>query len=163
MGSRADVGSSIKSTSGSTARALAMQSRCCWPPESPRAGLLQPVLYLIPDAPRPVRALLHDLVQLRLVFDAVDPGAIGDVVVNAHGEGIGLLEYHAHLLPQQRGVHAWIVDILVRPGAPSRPSCTPSTRSFMRFKHFKNVDLPQPEGPIRAMTVFSCDIHIDIL
>ena len=37
MGSRALVGSSISKTSGSTARARAMQSRCCWPPERPRA------------------------------------------------------------------------------------------------------------------------------
>ena len=37
MGSRAEVGSSISSTSGSTAKALAMHSRCCWPPERPRA------------------------------------------------------------------------------------------------------------------------------
>ena len=27
----------MSSTSGSTARALAMQRRCCWPPESPNA------------------------------------------------------------------------------------------------------------------------------
>ncbi len=37
MGSRALVGSSISSTFGSTARARAMQSRCCWPPDRPRA------------------------------------------------------------------------------------------------------------------------------
>lgn len=39
IGSRALVGSSIKSTSGFTASARAMQSRCCCPPESPRALL----------------------------------------------------------------------------------------------------------------------------
>ena len=27
----------------------------------------------------------------------------------------------------------------------------PSTRSFMRLSVFKNVDLPQPDGPIRAV------------
>src|SRR5665213_2833338 len=32
-GSRADVGSSIKRTSGSSAKARAMQRRCCSPPE----------------------------------------------------------------------------------------------------------------------------------
>ncbi len=37
-GSKAEVGSSSNSTSGSTARALAMHSRCCCPPDSPRAG-----------------------------------------------------------------------------------------------------------------------------
>ena len=39
-------------------------------------------------------------------------GPIGDVVINTHWEGIGLLEYHAHLLPYKRGVHAGIVNIL---------------------------------------------------
>ena len=39
IGSRAEVGSSMSSTSGSTASALAMQSRCCCPPESPNALL----------------------------------------------------------------------------------------------------------------------------
>ena len=34
IGSSAEQGSSISSTSGLTARARAMQSRCCWPPES---------------------------------------------------------------------------------------------------------------------------------
>lgn len=37
IGSSADVGSSIRSTSGSTASALAMQSLCCCPPDIPSA------------------------------------------------------------------------------------------------------------------------------
>ena len=37
IGSRAEAGSSIRITSGSTAIARAMQRRCCWPPESPSA------------------------------------------------------------------------------------------------------------------------------
>ena len=37
IGSSAEHGSSSSSTSGSTASARAMQSRCCWPPESPSA------------------------------------------------------------------------------------------------------------------------------
>ena len=41
IGSSADVGSSIKITSGSTASARAIQSRCCCPPESPNADLFK--------------------------------------------------------------------------------------------------------------------------
>ena len=41
MGSRAEVGSSIKSTSGSTASALAMHRRCCCPPDRPRADFFR--------------------------------------------------------------------------------------------------------------------------
>ncbi len=29
---------------------------------------------------------------------------------------------------------------------------TPSMRSFMRFRQRRRVDLPQPEGPMRAVT-----------
>ena len=40
MGSSALVGSSIRSTFGSTASARAIQSLCCWPPERPSAFFL---------------------------------------------------------------------------------------------------------------------------
>ena len=39
IGSSAEHGSSISSTSGCTAIARAMHSRCCCPPESPEPGL----------------------------------------------------------------------------------------------------------------------------
>ena len=32
---------------------------------------------------------------------------------------------------------------------------TPGMRSFMRFSVFKKVDLPQPEGPMSAVMLFS--------
>ena len=38
IGSSAEHGSSMRMTSGSTAIVRAMQSRCCWPPESPMPG-----------------------------------------------------------------------------------------------------------------------------
>ena len=38
-------------------------------------------------------------------------GAIGDVVVDAHGERVRFLEHHAHPLPQQVHVHI-AVDVL---------------------------------------------------
>ena len=37
IGSSADVGSSISRMSGSIARARAIRSRCCWPPDSASA------------------------------------------------------------------------------------------------------------------------------
>ena len=39
-------------------------------------------------------------------------GAVGNIIINAHGEGIGLLKYHAYLFPEQRGIHPLIVNIL---------------------------------------------------
>lgn len=48
MGSSAEVGSSKRSTSGSTAMALAIQSRCCCPQNRLRHGIVS--LYLFPDS-----------------------------------------------------------------------------------------------------------------
>ena len=60
VGSRAEQGSSISSTLGPTARARAMQSRCCWPPDSAPPGRAQPILDLVPQ-PGPDQARLHQL------------------------------------------------------------------------------------------------------
>ena len=43
---------------------------------------------------------------------AMYSGAIGDIVVNTHGEGIGLLEYHAHFFSQKGGIHSLIINVL---------------------------------------------------
>ena len=40
------------------------------------------------------------------------PGAVGNVVVDAHGEGVRLLEDHADLAPQLVHVHGRREDIL---------------------------------------------------
>jgi hypothetical protein len=52
IGSRAEQGSSISSTSGSTAIARAMHSRCCWPPDRP-CRLAETVLDLVPEVGGP--------------------------------------------------------------------------------------------------------------
>ncbi|CAN3975603.1 sporulation transcription factor Spo0A, partial [Dysosmobacter welbionis] len=80
--------------------------------------LLQPVLHLVPDGGGAER-VLHDLVQLGPGADAVGPGAVGHVVIDAHREGIGLLEHHADLLAQPGGVHIGGVDVL--PGVVDLP------------------------------------------
>ena len=71
--------------------------------------LFQPVLHLVPDGRSP-ESLLRNLVQLGPIADAMGSGAVGDVVVNAHGEGIGLLENHADLLAQ--AVDLRVEDVL---------------------------------------------------
>ena len=52
------------------------------------------------------------LVQLCLVVHTVQPGAVGDVIVDAHGERVGLLEHHAHPAAQLGGLHLAGKDIL---------------------------------------------------
>ena len=73
--------------------------------------LLQAVLHLVPDGGAPEGAL-HDVVQLGLAPDAVGPGTVGNIVVDAHGEGVGLLEDHADLPPQGADIHTGGEDVL---------------------------------------------------
>ena len=38
-------------------------------------------------------------------------GAVGDIIVDGHGEGVGLLEHHAHPLTQDVDVHLIFIDV----------------------------------------------------
>ena len=154
MGSSALVGSSMSSTSGSTASARAMQRRCCCPPERPRAFFFRRSLTSSQMA-APRSELLDDLVELCAVADAMRARAVGDVVVDAHGEGIRLLEYHADLAAQARSRPCRARRCPARGTRHSPSIFTPGTRSFMRSSVLRNVDLPQPDGPMRAVMLFS--------
>ena len=99
MGSSALVGSSISSTSGSTASARAMHSRCCWPPERPSALFFSRSFTSSQiAAPRSERSTMSSSFARR--FHAVRARAVGDVVVNAHRERVRLLKHHADLPAQ---------------------------------------------------------------
>ena len=63
IGSRAEHGSSMRMTSGSTAIVRAMHSRCCWPPESPMPGCVEAVLDLLPQ-PGAAQRLLDALARV---------------------------------------------------------------------------------------------------
>ena len=63
MGSSAEQGSSIRMTSGFTAMARAMHSRCCWPPDRAKALCLSLSLTSSHSAARR-RRLLDHVVQL---------------------------------------------------------------------------------------------------
>ena len=119
MGSRALVLSSMSSISGSTARARAMHRRCCWPPERPRALFLRRSFTSSQmAASRRERSTISS--SFARFAHAVGARAVGDVVVYAHGEGVGLLEHHAYLAAQARDVHVLAVDVLAVIAAPRR-------------------------------------------
>ena len=66
----------------------------------------------------------------------MDSRPIGNVVIDTHGKGVGLLEYHAYFLSQQGGIHLGIINILIiQENGPIY--LTPGTRSFMRFSVFR--------------------------
>ena len=76
-----------------------------------KSALFQAILHLVPQGCAPQRAF-HQLVQLGLIAHAVQLGAVGDVVVDAHGEGVCLLEHHAHAAAQVGQLHLAGKDVL---------------------------------------------------
>ncbi len=80
--------------------------------------LLEAILDLVPDGGTP-QALLADLVQNAPAVLPVDAQRVDDVLVDAHGEGVRLLEDHPHPLAQLDDVHLRAVDgVLVEAHVP---------------------------------------------
>ena len=101
MGSSALVGSSMQQHLGLHGQGASDAQALLLAAGQAQGALLQPVLQLVPDGGRCAATALDDLVQLRA--SARTPWrarAVGDVVVDAHGEGVRLLEHHAHALAQ---------------------------------------------------------------
>ena len=72
--------------------------------------LVEAVLDLVPEGGIAER-LLDDLVECLLVADALEAEAVGDVVVNGLGEGVGFLEDHADVAAQGDDVDLRAVDV----------------------------------------------------
>ncbi len=148
IGSSAEQGSSMRRTSGSTASARAMQSRCCCPPESPRRARLEPVLHLVPERCLTKRAL-HPLVQVLLHPEHARP--VGDVLVDRLDEGFGFWK----TMPIRR--RTWTGSTPLRRGldrgrGPRPVTSAPGIRSFIRLKQRMYVLFPHPDGPMKAVT-----------
>ncbi|SIQ65962.1 hypothetical protein SAMN05421641_11177 [Paracoccus thiocyanatus] len=112
MGSSAEQGSSINSTSGWVATARAMQSRCCWPPDRPVPGSFSRSLTSFHSAaPRSDFSTISSS-SARLAGQAVDARAIGHIVIDRLGKGVGFLEHHADAGTQLHRVDALVIDIL---------------------------------------------------
>ncbi len=98
------------------------------------------------------QAAFHRFFEHRALVDAIDAETVGDVVEDGFREGIRLLEHHADAAAQIGDVHGQNVLAVQRR--------SPSTRvfrsvSFMRFMVRRKVDLPQPEGPMKAVTLLA--------
>ena len=153
VGSSAEHGSSISSTSGCTASARAMHSRCCCPPESAPPGVAEPVLDLVPEAGR-CRQLLDDRRRVVATVDARELQAGEHVLGDGHRrERVGLLEHHADAAADLGGREAAAVDVDAVEQRSAPPSAAPGTSSCMRLRMRRNVDFPQPDGPMSAVTL----------
>ena len=77
------------------------------------AGMVEAVLHLFPQA-RLADTLFHNLVELGLAArHAMNARAIGDVLVDRLGEGIGLLEHHADAGAELHHIDLGVIDVLV--------------------------------------------------
>ena len=93
----------------------------------------------------------NDFVQLSLVFDTVDPGTVSDIVVNSSWEKDWAgVEYHTGFFTQQSDIYVGIVDVLAV-NFDLTGDLYIVHEIIHRFRVFKKVDLPQPEGPIKAV------------
>ena len=108
IGSRAEQGSSISTTSGSTAIGPGDAEPLLLPTGEAHGRLLEAVLHLVPERGL-AEGLLDDVVEV--VLHARQPGAEGDVVVDRLRERVRLLEHHADALAHLDRVDAGVVEI----------------------------------------------------
>ena len=114
---------------------------------------------------RPARFRLvdHDLLEVGLRSgQAVDARAVGDVLEDRLGEGIGLLEHHADAGAQLHDVEAGVVDVLAV-DLDLAGHAALGMVSFMRLMQRRKVDLPQPDGPMKAITPLLGDVDSHVL
>ncbi len=79
----------------------------------PGAWLVEALLHLVPQ-PGAAQGFLHQRVEFGLARDQpVQARSIGDVLVDRLGEGVGLLEHHAHAGTQGHHVHLRVMDVFV--------------------------------------------------
>jgi hypothetical protein len=82
----------------------------------------------------------------------VDARAIGDILVDRLGERVRLLEHHADARAKLHHVHRRRIDILaVERDLAGRRAL--AIVSFIRLSVRRKVDLPQPDGPMNAVTL----------
>ena len=152
-GSSDAVGSSSSSTSGSGATARAMHSRCCWPPDRVMATRVQSVLHFVPQG-RAASTLARRCRPAR-AWERILPTRESSrhVVSDGHGgKGGRSLEHHADAAPHLRSGSCPLVDVFaVQQHRARHPP--PRHSSCIRFRQRSSVDLPQPDGPMIAVTV----------
>src|SRR5665648_499452 len=150
IGSRADAGSSIRSTCGLTAMARAMHNRCCWPPDKDEPGRSSRSLTSFHRfarlSDRSTRSAPSDL-EMRRLFSRIPASTFSatDIV----GNGLGRWK----TIPTCRRTATGSTSEPYRstPSIATFPSTrAPGMTSCMRLSVRMKVDFPQPDGPMIA-------------
>ena len=130
-----------------------MHRRCCWPPESAPPGASSRSFTSFHRPARVRQRSTSSSASCRHV-DAGELQAGQHVLADGHGrERVGLLEHHADPAPHVGGPGAGAVDVVAVEAGPRRPARPPGTSSCIRLRMRRNVDLPQPDGPMSAVTL----------
>ena len=148
-GSSALVGSSNSITSGCMASARAMATRCCWPPESWMG-------YAPPRSPSPRAPALGQLVGLVLLHPFTSTGPA--LTLSSTVMLVNRLNCW-NTMPIFWRIWSIFVSLEVM-STPSNTICPP-VGSSNRFRQRKNVDLPEPDGPMTATTSPFADVDVD--
>ena len=152
MGSSAEHGSSMSSTCGLTAMARAMQRRCCWPPERPEPGLSRRSLTsfhrfaaVSACSTRSAASVLGS--RLLLSRTPARTFSAMDIV----GNGLG--RWNTMPICRRTATGSTSGPYRSMPSIATVPSTrAPGITSCMRLMERRNVDLPQPDGPMSAVT-----------
>src|SRR6185437_10961720 len=152
-GSSDAVGSSSNSTSGCVASARAMQSRCCWPPESATAlAFSRSFTSSQRAARRSARSTMSSRSARPIWVPCTWSPAATLSRIDIVGNGVG----RWNTIPMCRRTTIGFTSRAYR----SRPSSMtrPATRavgtvSCIRLRQRRKVDLPHPDGPMIAVTV----------
>ncbi len=164
IGSSAEQGSSIRMTSGPTAMARAMHRALLLAARQAGAGICRAGPSLLPTNRLACRLVCT--ISSRSALDVDMPWirrTVGHVLIDRFRERVGLLEHHADLgratarRPDRLIVDIEIVDLDLA-GHPAAIGIV----SFIRLIQRRKVDLPQPDGPMKAITRTLRNVDIDI-
>ncbi len=150
IGSSAEHGSSIRITSGSTASERAMHRRCCCPPERPAPGSERRSLTSSHrPAPRSADSTLPRTSPRRPAVRRSPAATLSktDIVGNGLGFWKTMPIARRTATTSTAGSYTFASSSSTRPSA-----CAPGISSCMRLMQRIIVDLPQPEGPMIAVT-----------
>ena len=154
VGSRAEHGSSMSSTFGLDRQRPGDAQALLLAAGEAAAGVAQPVLDLVPEARLGQAALDEQSCSSSAGLRAGELQTGEDVVVDRHRrERVRLLEHHADLAPRLGEATLGRSRCRRRRAAPGRPCGAPGISSCIRLRMRRNVDLPQPDGPISAVTL----------
>ena len=136
-----------------------MHSRCCWPPERLRPSSCS--LSLTSSHIAASRSASSTRSPSSLRGDAPrQPQPEGDVVEDRHGKRRRLLEHHADAEAQVRHVDGWARGCPPHRAALPQSARWPGYSAYMRLKTRSSVDLPQPEGPMKAVIWRSASVRL---